>query len=126
MVPHTDDGRVLFAVPWHDCVIVGTTDTPINKVDVEPVPLQEEIDFLITHAARYLTKDPTPKDVLSVFAGIRPLVKSADDADTAALIERPFNIYFTIRFIDYCREANGQPIEKWLKMLSMKQPHSED
>jgi glycerol-3-phosphate dehydrogenase len=85
MVPHTDDGRVLFAVPWHDCVIVGTTDTPINKVDVEPVPLQEEIDFLITHAARYLTKDPRPKDVLSVFAGIRPLVKSSDDADTAAL-----------------------------------------
>ena len=85
MVPHTDDGRVLFAVPWHDCVIVGTTDTPITKVDVEPVPLQEEIDFLITHAARYLTKDPQPKDVMSVFAGIRPLVKSSDDADTAAL-----------------------------------------
>ena len=85
MVPHTDDGRVLFAVPWHDCVIVGTTDTPINKVDVEPVPLDEEIDFLITHAARYLTKDPQPKDVLSVFAGIRPLVKSSDDVDTAAL-----------------------------------------
>jgi len=85
MVPHTDDGRVLFAVPWHDCVIVGTTDTPIKKIDVEPIPLQEEIDFLITHAARYLTKDPKPKDVLSVFAGIRPLVKSSDDADTAAL-----------------------------------------
>jgi len=85
MVPHTDDGRVLFAVPWHDCVIVGTTDTPLNNINTEPVPLQEEVDFLITHAARYLTKDPQPKDVLSVFAGIRPLVKSSDDADTAAL-----------------------------------------
>ena len=85
MVPHTDDGRVLFAVPWHNCVIVGTTDTPIKEVNVEPVPLDEEIDFLITHAARYLTKDPESKDVLSVFAGIRPLVKSSDAADTAAL-----------------------------------------
>jgi glycerol-3-phosphate dehydrogenase len=85
MVPHTDDGRVLFAVPWHDRVIVGTTDTPISKVDVEPVPLKDEIEFLITHAARYLTKDPESKDILSVFAGIRPLVKSSDDADTATL-----------------------------------------
>ena len=85
MVPHTDDGRVLFAVPWHNCVIVGTTDTPIKEVKIEPVPLEEEIDFLITHAARYLTKDPESKDVLSVFAGIRPLVKSSDDEDTAAL-----------------------------------------
>jgi len=85
MVPHTDDGRVLFAVPWHDCVIVGTTDTPLKDVKVEPLPLKEEIDFLITHAARYLTKDPLPGDVLSVFAGIRPLVKSSDDGDTAAL-----------------------------------------
>lgn len=85
MVPHTDDGRVLFAVPWHDCVIVGTTDTAIKDINVEPVPLKDEIDFLITHAARYLTKDPQSKDVLSVFAGIRPLVKSSEDADTAAL-----------------------------------------
>lgn len=85
MVPHTDDGRVLFAVPWHNCVIIGTTDTPINEVDVEPVPFQDEIDFLLTHASRYLTKDPEPKDVLSIFAGIRPLVKSSDDSDTATL-----------------------------------------
>ena len=85
MVPHTDDGRVLFAVPWHNCVIVGTTDTPIKDVSVEPVPLEEEIEFLLTHAARYLTKDPVPEDILSVFAGIRPLVKSSDDSDTAAL-----------------------------------------
>jgi len=85
MVPHTDDGRVLFAVPWHDCVIVGTTDTPLKDVKVEPLPMQEEIDFLITHAARYLTKNPHPNDVLSVFAGIRPLVKSSDNGDTAAL-----------------------------------------
>lgn len=85
MVPHTDDGRVLFAIPWHDRVLVGTTDTPLKKPVLEPQPRKEEIEFLLKHAARYLTKDPTPGDVLSVFAGIRPLVRSADEQSTAAL-----------------------------------------
>ena len=85
MVPHTDDGRVLFAVPWHERVIVGTTDTPLENVSVEPRPLAEEIDFLLTHAARYLTKDPTAPDVVSVFAGLRPLIASGDIRDTPAI-----------------------------------------
>ncbi|MSM38177.1 MAG: FAD-dependent oxidoreductase [Geobacter sp.] len=85
MVPHTDDGRVLFAVPWHDKVIVGTTDTPVPKVLAEPQPFPEEVDFLLQHAARYLTRDPKDRDVLSVFAGVRPLVRSGDDARTASL-----------------------------------------
>ena len=85
MVPHTDDGRVLFAIPWHDRVVVGTTDTPVDETPLEPVPRPEEIDFLLSHAARYLTADPTPADVRSVFAGLRPLVSSGDQADTAAL-----------------------------------------
>ncbi len=85
MVPETDDGRVLFAVPWHGCVIVGTTDTPVPEATLEPRPLDEEIDFLLTHAVRYLTKDPTPTDVLSCFAGLRPLVSEGDDRNTAAL-----------------------------------------
>jgi len=85
MVPHTDDGRVLFAIPWHDVVVVGTTDTPVDAVSLEPMPLPEEIDFLLTHAARYLTRDPGPGDVLSVFAGLRPLVGGGDDEDTASL-----------------------------------------
>ena len=76
MVPHTDDGRVLFAVPWHGRTIVGTTDTPIPAAALEPRPLPEEIDFLLTHAARYLTRHPAREDVLSVFAGIRPLVRA--------------------------------------------------
>ena len=86
MVPHTDDGRVLFAVPWHDRVLVGTTDTPVDDIALEPRPLDEEIDFLLTHAVRYLTKDPTEGDILSVFAGLRPLVSlgGADD-DTASI-----------------------------------------
>lgn len=85
MVPETDDGRVLFAIPWHDCVMVGTTDTPIKDSELEPRPLQEELDFLLVHAARYLTKDPSPEDVLSVFVGIRPLVSGEDETQTSAL-----------------------------------------
>jgi glycerol-3-phosphate dehydrogenase len=85
LVPHTSDGRVLFAVPWHDRVIVGTTDTPVPHALLEPRPFPEEIDFLLTHAARYLTGDPTPRDVLSVFAGLRPLVGQPGERCTAAL-----------------------------------------
>ena len=85
MVPHTDDGRVLFAVPWHGRTIVGTTDTPIATAILEPRPLPEEISFLLTHAARYLTRHPAPADVLSVFVGIRPLVRSGNGGDTASL-----------------------------------------
>jgi glycerol-3-phosphate dehydrogenase len=85
MIPQTDDGRVLFAIPWHDCVVVGTTDTPVEKAVTEPVPLADEIDFLISHAARYLTKDPTKADVLSAFAGLRPLVKQGDVKNTAEI-----------------------------------------
>jgi glycerol-3-phosphate dehydrogenase len=85
MVPKTDDGRVLFAIPWLDRVVVGTTDTPVETAELEPVPFADEIEFLIEHAGRYLTEDPTRADVLSVFAGIRPLVGSEDGPDTASL-----------------------------------------
>ncbi|MDZ7331104.1 MAG: glycerol-3-phosphate dehydrogenase/oxidase [candidate division KSB1 bacterium] len=85
MVPHTDDGRVLFAIPWRDRVIVGTTDTPVSEISIEPRPLPEEVTFLLSHTARYLTKDPSPQDVLSVFAGLRPLIGRADQENTAAL-----------------------------------------
>jgi glycerol-3-phosphate dehydrogenase len=84
MVPHTDDGRVLFAVPWHGRVVVGTTETPLEGAPLEPRPLGEEIDFLLGHAARYLARDPRPSDILSCFAGIRPLVKG-EAASTASL-----------------------------------------
>lgn len=73
MIPKTSDGRVLFAVPWHNKVVVGTTDTPINHTSLEPKALEEEIDFILTTAGQYLKKDPTRKDVLSIFAGLRPL-----------------------------------------------------
>jgi glycerol-3-phosphate dehydrogenase len=85
MIPKTDDGRVLFAVPWHDRVVVGTTDTEVQDAPMEPRPLAEELDFLLAHAARYLAKDPTPADVLSTYAGLRPLVKRGTGSRTAAL-----------------------------------------
>ena len=75
MVPHTDDGRVLFVIPWHDKVLVGTTDTAMPQADLEPRALDEEIGFILRNAARYLARDPKREDVLSVFAGQRPLVR---------------------------------------------------
>jgi glycerol-3-phosphate dehydrogenase len=85
MVPKTDDGRVLFAVPWHNHVVVGTTDTPLPRKSLEPRALESEREFVLSHAAHYLAKDPSEDDILSVFAGLRPLVKSGDGSDTAAL-----------------------------------------
>jgi glycerol-3-phosphate dehydrogenase len=85
MIPKTDDGRVLFVVPWHKRALVGTTDTPVPEVSVEPRPLEEEIAFLLEHAARYLSRDPRREDVLSVYTGLRPLVRSEGATRTASL-----------------------------------------
>jgi len=85
MVPHTDDGRVLFAIPWLGKVVVGTTDTPRDEIEAEPRPLPEEVDFLLRHCARYMTHDPEPADVRSAFAGLRPLVGGTSDDSTATL-----------------------------------------
>lgn len=84
MIPRTDDGRVLFAVPWHDKIVLGTTDTPVDTISSEPVPLEEEVNFVLKHIGRYLTRDPQLSDVRSMFAGLRPLVKSKNKR-TAAL-----------------------------------------
>ena len=85
MVPRTQDGRVLFALPWHGHTLVGTTDTPVHEATLEPVALEEEIDFILSTAGAYLRQPPTRSDILSVFAGIRPLVKSGDGVGTSAL-----------------------------------------
>ncbi|HET9035401.1 MAG TPA: glycerol-3-phosphate dehydrogenase/oxidase [Myxococcaceae bacterium] len=85
MIPRTDDGRVLFVIPWHKRALVGTTDTPVPEVSVEPRALEEEVEFLLDHAARYLTRDPTPEDVLSVYVGLRPLVRAEGTSRTASL-----------------------------------------
>lgn len=85
MVPRTDDGRVLFVIPWHDRVLVGTTDTAVSETSLEPRPLAGEIQFLLDHAAQYLAKAPAKSDILSVTAGLRPLVKLPGAKSTAAL-----------------------------------------
>ncbi len=85
MVPKTSDGRVLFAVPWHDHVVVGTTDEPRDKPELEPAPLDHEVNFLLEHISEYLTQPVTRADVRSVFTGLRPLVRAGNSAATATL-----------------------------------------
>src|ERR1700733_6351031 len=94
LVPHTDDGRVLFAVPWHNRTLVGTTDTPINAISYEPLPFEEEIDFVLETAGRYLSHKPTREDILSVYVGIRPLVKAAGASDgKTSSLSRDYTIH---------------------------------
>lgn len=85
LVPQTEDGRVLFLVPWYDKVLLGTTDTSIKKPMLEPTPQKKEILFLLDHAKKYLAIAPKEEDVLSIFAGLRPLRKSTDSLASAAL-----------------------------------------
>lgn len=85
MVPHTKDGRVMFAIPWHGHTVVGTTDTAIDEAVLEPRAQESEIGFVLETAGLYLHKAPTRADVLSVFTGIRPLVRSGGSHLTAAL-----------------------------------------
>jgi len=85
MVPRTRDNRVMFAIPWHDRVVVGTTDTPIDAAELEPTPRHEEIFFILETVGRYLSRQPAPSDVLSVFTGVRPLVKAPGRDSTASL-----------------------------------------
>lgn len=88
MIPSTEDGRVLFAVPWHDHVLVGTTDTPLEKHSLEPVPLQDEIDFILKTVGGYLVKKPEARDVLSIFAGLRPLAAQGNKRGKTKEISR--------------------------------------
>ncbi len=92
-IPKTDDGRVLFLVPWHNKVIVGTTDTPLEQESLEPVALEEEIGFILSTASRYLTKAPKRSDVLSVFAGLRPLAATKGKGNKTKEISRSHKIY---------------------------------
>ena len=80
MVPHTSDGRVLFAIPWHQHTVVGTTDTPVQEPSYEPLPFEEEIQFILDTAAQFLSRPPTREDILSIYVGIRPLVKMQEES----------------------------------------------
>jgi glycerol-3-phosphate dehydrogenase len=88
MIPKTEDGRVLFAVPWHGKLLVGTTDTPIESPSLEPVALDAEVEFILRTAGKYLTKAPSRQDVLSVFAGLRPLAAPQNGSSKTKEISR--------------------------------------
>ena len=88
MIPHTSDGRVLFAVPWYDHVVLGTTDTPIDLAIEEPLALEEEINFILSNASQYMTKKPKREDVKSVFVGLRPLAAQQGDSTKTKEVSR--------------------------------------
>jgi glycerol-3-phosphate dehydrogenase len=81
MVPKTSDGRVMFGVPWHNRIILGTTDIPVNEALLEPCALEEEVDFILETAGRFLEKKPRREDVLCIFAGLRPLAAPRNNAN---------------------------------------------
>jgi len=86
MIPETDDGRVLFAIPWHGKTLFGTTDLAVDRIEIEPRPLAQEVEYLLDYAGRYLTRAPNRGDVLSTFAGLRPLFRrKSADGKTASL-----------------------------------------
>jgi len=94
MVPHTSDGRVLFAIPWHCHTVVGTTDTPIQEPSYDPLPFEEEINFILDTAARFLSRPPTREDILSVYVGIRPLVRAeGDGGEKTSALSRDHTIH---------------------------------
>ena len=93
MIPKTDDGRVLFVVPWHGKLLIGTTDTPLNEHKLEPVALEEEIGFIMRNLSKYLTKQPVRKDIRSVFAGLRPLAAPQEGATETKEISRSHKIF---------------------------------
>ncbi|EHP45371.1 glycerol-3-phosphate dehydrogenase/oxidase [Odoribacter laneus] len=93
MIPKTDDGRVLFAVPWHDKVVVGTTDTVREKPELEPQALEKEIEFILNTAGRYMKRKPERKDVFSVFAGLRPLAAPKKEGKSTKEISRSHKIF---------------------------------
>jgi len=92
MIPKTSDGRVLFAIPWYNEVVVGTTDTPVDSVSMEPAALEKEINFILKTAELYLVKPPRREDVLCIYAGLRPLAANPDNPDSTKEVSRRHKI----------------------------------
>ncbi len=92
MIPKTSDGRVLFAIPWYDTVVIGTTDTPLDSVTIEPVALEKEINFILKTAELYLVKPPRREDVLCIFAGLRPLAANSENPSSTKEVSRRHKI----------------------------------
>jgi len=92
MIPKTKDGRVLFGIPWLGRAVLGTTDTPLPDASLEPKPLDEEVDYLLKHFGEYFDPAPRREDVLSCFAGLRPLVKPKEEAGSTSKISREHRV----------------------------------
>jgi len=92
MIPKTSDGRVLFAIPWYGEVVVGTTDTPVTEVTLEPVALEKEINFILKTAELYLVKPPRREDVLCIYAGLRPLAANPENPESTKEVSRRHKI----------------------------------
>lgn len=92
MIPKTSDGRVLFAIPWYDEVVIGTTDTPLDAISMEPVALEKEINFILNTAELYLVRPPRRKDILCIFAGLRPLAANPDNPHSTKEVSRRHKI----------------------------------
>lgn len=116
MIPKTDDGRVLFAVPWHDKVVVGTTDTLREKPEFEPKPLEKEIEFILNTAGKYMTRKPTRKDVLSAFAGLRPLAAPKKEGKSTKEISRSHKIIVSPNNLITITGENGRLTDGWRKI----------
>lgn len=92
MVPKTTDGRVLFAVPWMNALVVGTTDVPIEEATEEPKATEKEVEFILENAANYLENPPVKSDIKSVFVGLRPLAASGDGNQKTKEVSRSHKI----------------------------------
>ncbi len=92
MIPKTDDGRVLFVIPWYDEIVIGTTDTPVGMISSEPIALDQEVSFILGTAEKYLSKPPLREDVLSIFAGLRPLAADPDNPSSTREVSRRHKI----------------------------------
>ncbi len=132
MIPATSDGRVLFAVPWHDKVVVGTTDTLVEEASLEPHALEKEIAFILETASAYFIQKPQRSDVLSVFAGLRPLAapqhggqKTKEISRSHKIIVSPAKLFTIIggKWTTY-RKMGEDMIDRIERELQWKQKHS--
>jgi glycerol-3-phosphate dehydrogenase len=92
MIPKTSDGRVLFAIPWHNHVVMGTTDVEKQHAEIEPVAEEQEVEYILETARLYLEKPPARSDVLAVFTGLRPLAAPSGEGKKTKEISRGHKI----------------------------------
>lgn len=88
VIPETSDGRILFVLPWHDKIIVGTTDVAVDQPSIEPIAQSAEIDFILETLNRYTKAPVTKAQVKSVFCGQRPLVRDPTQKSTKKISRR--------------------------------------